>query len=113
MYTPYDTLTELVDAISNIHESHRPQEVRVNEEPEESILRLRKDGDHLVIEHLRVQQNEARLSATLRTGFQSGCREFARKLKFLMEENGYDGIVEEWCRKPPRAEISRLWERFV
>jgi len=112
-YTPYDTLTELVEAISNIHESHRPQEVRVNEEPEESVLRLRKDVDHLVMEHLRLQQNEARLCATLRTGFQSGCREFARQLKFLLDHNGYEGIVEEWRRKPPRAEILRLWKRFV
>jgi hypothetical protein len=107
-YTPRDSFTDLVSSVLHLYRTGSETEVIFNEEPEQRWLRLRKDGDRLVVECSKGNQLE-----TVTAGFDTGCRELALRFKLLLESIGYDGFAEEWRHRPPKQEIAELWSCFA
>lgn len=112
-YTPYDSLTEFVEALVQILEFASSKPIPINEEPQESELQFFREGENLVITHTILGKSHNGPQTTLRAPFRSATREMARKLKFLFDEVGYDGFVEHWRRRPPKEQIARAWSQFA
>jgi hypothetical protein len=107
-YTPNDPFYELVTALQAVIEHGGAHDVRLNEEPESSILTVENGGEKLVLS-LKSERGEIR--ERVEAGFQHGCREIARNLYHLDRDVGYDGFVGEWRHKPPRERICDLWAK--
>lgn len=106
-YTPTDSVTEFVEAIHHTYNTGSPSSVVFNEEPETIELSFSRESDSLVIDSLGSHK-----TTTIRTSFETGCREFARKFILLIEETGYDGYVKEWRHRPPKQSIRDFWANF-
>ena len=109
-YTPNDVFENLVCAVLALYENGDSQRIEINAEPRVYELILSKPEDLLVLEILN---NNGATEGKVIANFHTGCREFARKCKFLLEDIGYNGFVSEWRHKPPKEQIKRLWENFV
>lgn len=112
-YTPYDTLTEFAEALVRILELGSSRPIRINEEPQESVLQFDLEDDYLLITHTCVGLSSSEPPKVLKAPFRSATREIARKLKFLYDEVGYDGFVEHWRGRPPKDQIARAWNQFA
>jgi hypothetical protein len=108
-YVPNDPFYEFVTAIQAVHEHGTAHEVRLNEEPQTSILTLEKCDEKLV---LSLRGADGTLRGRVEAGFQSACREIARSLYHLEKDVGYDRFVREWRHAPPRARIREFWTNF-
>ena len=111
-YTPYDSITELAAALNRILNGSEVEEVHINEEPQESLLRLTSSDQELVIEHVPSNSEQAEPQVTLRVPLDSALREMARKLMFLLEDHGYDRFIEHWHHRPPKILLVRAWDHF-
>ena len=107
-YTPTDGFYDLVSSLRALYEFGGSKVVRLHEEPGWTEISFSKVDDRLLIEVANTDGGPLRLEA----GFDAGCREFARRFKFLLEEIGYAGFTKEWRHRPPRDEVRRFWEHF-
>lgn len=107
-YTPNDPFYEFVTAVQAVFEHGGAHDVRLNDEPQISILTLEKSGEKLA---LSLKNGDGSLRRRVETNFRSGCRTIALNLHHLQREVGYDRFVKEWRHKPPRERIRDLWER--
>lgn len=112
-HSPDDTLTEFAEALVAILETGSSRPIHINEEPRRSVLRFERDGDHLLVLHMCPESPHMELHAPLKAPFRSATREIARKLKLLCDAVGYDGFVEHWRHRPPKALIQRAWRTFA
>ena len=112
-YTPYDTLTEFAEALVQILESGSCSPIRINEEPQESMLQFEYKDDCLLITHTLVDPPTSEAPKVLKAPFRSATREISRKLKFLYDDMGYEGFVKQWRRRPPKNQIARAWSHFA
>ena len=78
-YTPYDTLTEFVEALVQILEFTSSKPIPINEEPQESELQFFRDGGTLVITHTIKGRSRSGPQTTLRAPFRSATREISPK----------------------------------
>lgn len=108
-YTPNDPFYEFVTAIQAVFEHAGAHDVRLNEEPQISILTLEKSGEKLV---LLLKDERGSIRERVEVSFQLGCREIARNLYNLLKEPGYDGFVQEWRHEPPRERVRDLWRKI-
>lgn len=111
-YTPHDTLTEFAEALVQIIESGSCMPIRVNEEPQASIVQFSRHKDHLVITHAYSGVVSDKPPKVLKAPFRSATREIARKLMFLYKEVGYNQFVSHWRHRPPKEQIARAWKHF-
>lgn len=108
-YTPDDAFSDLVRAVRALYESGHDQTVRMNEEPEVIDLHLLKRDDKLIVH----AEGDRGFEATqVEADFVTGCREFARRFKHVLEDDGYDRFAKEWRHRPPRDEVRLLWSHF-
>lgn len=112
-FTPYDTLTEFVEALVQILEYGTSKPILINEEPQESVLQFDRNDDYLIITHAFVGLTPSVQPKVLKAPFNSATREIARKLKILYDEFGYDGFVKHWRSSPPKNQIARAWNQFA
>lgn len=109
-YTPNDSFDDLVRCVNALYQYGRKQIIEINGEPEVYKLMLSKEHDELIVE---LANSKEEVIDKIVSNFETGCREFARKFKLLMDEVGYDGFVSEWKHRPPKNEIRELWEKFA
>lgn len=109
-YTPNDPFYELVTALQAVYENGSEHRIRVNEEPEKSVLKLGRSGDKLLV---TLEDEAGTRRAQIETSFHTGCREIARNIYHLYEAVGYDDFVKEWKHSPPRQRIKQLWDMIT
>jgi hypothetical protein len=107
-YVLNDSFYEFVTAMQAVFERGGAHDVRLNEEPQISILTVEKSGEKLV---LWLKSERGAIRERLEVGFQHGCREIARKLYDLDRDVGYEDFVGAWGHEPPRERIRDLWAK--
>jgi hypothetical protein len=107
-YILNDPLYELVTALQAVFEHGGAHDVRLNEEPQISILTVERSGGSLV---LSLKTDRGSIRERVEVAFQHGCRKIARNLYDLDRDVGYDRFVEEWRHEPPRERIRDLWTK--
>ncbi len=107
-YTLNDPFYELDTALQAVFTHGGAHDVRLNEEPQISILTVEKAGETLM---LFLKSDRGSFRERVEVGFQHGCREIARNLYHLESDVGYDGFVREWRHEPPRERIRDLWAK--
>jgi hypothetical protein len=112
-YTPHDTVAEFAEALVQILESGTCKPIRINEEPELSVLQFYREGDLLLISHAYEGYPPDVQPKLIRVPFLSATREIARKLMLLYQDVGYNGWVTHWRHRPPKEQIARAWTRFA
>ena len=95
-YTPHDGFYDLVSGLRALYELGGTKIVRLHEEPDWIEITFSKVNDKLVIQSTSANDGPIRLEAN----FDTGCREFARKFKLLLDGVGYDGFAREWRHRP-------------
>jgi hypothetical protein len=103
-----DPFYEFVTAMQAAFEYGNAHEVRLNEEPQISILTVEKSGEKLV---LTLKDNGGSLRGCVQANFRGGCREIARNLHHLERDVGDDRFVEQWGHGAPRERIRELWTK--
>lgn len=106
---PNDPFYELVTAMQAVFANGGSHDVRINEEPEESVLTIEKEGDRLL---LLWRSKSGAIRARIDAQFSSACREIARDIYHLHRDVGYEGFAKEWHHRPPRERIAALWANF-
>ncbi len=106
-YTPNDPFYELVTALQAVYDKGFEYEISVNEEPAQSILKLGKFGDKLLV---TLEDEKGARRTQIKASFQTGYREIARNIYHLYREVGYGEFVREWKHSPPRQRIKQLWK---
>jgi hypothetical protein len=108
-YTPRDTFLDLAHGIATLYRYGHDQTITINEERSDEIeLVLSKQGDKLV---LQIKGNGA-APTRIECDFESGCRQFALRLKQTLEETGGEAFAREWRHPPPHREVTQLWSYF-
>jgi hypothetical protein len=105
---PNDPFYEFVTAIQAAFEYGNAHDVRLNEEPQISILTVEKSGERLV---LSLKDESGSLRGRVQANFRGGCREIARNLRDLERDVGDDRFVEQWGHGAPRERIRDLWTK--
>ncbi|MEM8682265.1 MAG: hypothetical protein AAGF72_02475 [Pseudomonadota bacterium] len=105
---PADGFYDLVSSMRALYEFGGSKVVRLHEEPDWIEISFSKVDNKLVVEAANSDGAPVRLEA----GFDTGCREFARRFKFLLEEVGYAVFAKEWQHRLPRDEIRKFWAYF-
>lgn len=106
---PNDPFYELVTAVQAVFANGGSHDVRINEEPEESILTFEKEHGRLL---LLWRSNSGATLGRISVPFDSGCREIARDLYHLHSDVGCEVFAKEWYHQPPRERIADLWSKF-
>src|SRR5690606_7560162 len=102
------SFADLVAAVHRVYLSEEPAvAVTFNEEPVQTVLRLNRNGNDLVVECSSEDTRQM-----IRADFETGCREFARRFMLLLKEVDYDEFVAAWHHRPPRERIRELWSHF-
>jgi hypothetical protein len=115
-YTPYDSLRDLVEALTSFIDSDCDVLVRWNSEPDEYDFKLSARGDAVSLDvvhypdHRRsIETGEAVFSFR---GTKAGlCLPFWRELRDLQSRAARDEFDRQWRRPFPERELQKLTER--
>jgi hypothetical protein len=113
-HQPYDSLRELIDALTALLGGARAASVRWNAEPEEYDFELKAEGEgdlSLRVVHHRGHRREpsrARAVFACRASRVEMCLPFWRELSEMSARSETDVFEQNWRRKFPRRELRRL-----
>jgi hypothetical protein len=116
-HTPYDSLRDLIVALSGVLAGDGAAMVKWNSEPEEYDFRLAANGDSLQLEVIRYPDHR-RLAATSSTVFSfrslklDACLPFWKELRGLHRRIAQDEFDRQWRREFPEREMQELTKRI-
>lgn len=116
-HSPYDSLRDLIAALSAVMDGDCERAVKWNSEPDEYDFRFTARGDRLLLEviHYPDHRRLPDAAATVFT-FQGrrtdACRTFLDELRDLQSRAGRDEFDRQWRREFPEKELEVLTERI-
>ncbi|HEY0375523.1 MAG TPA: hypothetical protein VGC87_01040 [Pyrinomonadaceae bacterium] len=116
-HAPYDSLRDLIAALSAVLESDCERIVKWNSEPDEYDFRFTARGDHLLLEvihypdHRKLPETAAAVF-TFQGSKTDACRTFLDELQDLQSRAGRDEFDRQWRRPFPERELQELTERM-
>jgi hypothetical protein len=114
-YTPYDSLRDLIDALSRLLSEDIHLTVKWAYEPDEADFNFRARGEQAGLE-VKWYKNHLRLEGTgERVFFFEGsrldlCHPFWKALRDMQSDMEVDDFARNWGRKFPESEMRRLTE---
>lgn len=114
-YTPYDSLTDLIRALSNLLTDDTELTVKWAYEPDEADFNFKACGDEAEFE-VKWYKNHLRVEGTgERVFFWQGsrldlCHPFWRALSGIQSDTGVDEFTRNWRREFPARELEQLTE---
>jgi hypothetical protein len=116
-HEPYDSLRDLIEALSHALAGDMDAVVKWNSEPEEYDFRLTARGDFVQLEITRYPDHR-RLKAAASTVFTfrgaklDACLPFWKELRDLHRRAPRDEFDRQWRREFPEAEMQELTKRI-
>ncbi len=117
-HQPYDSLRELIEALTALLGGAQAASVRWNAEPEEYDFELKVEGEDAlslrVVHHRghRREPSRARTVFACRASRVEMCLPFWRELSEMSGRSETDVFEQNWRRKFPRRELRRLTDAF-
>jgi hypothetical protein len=116
-HTPYDSLRDLVEALSAVLDGDCEVTVKWNSEPEEYDFDLSARGDYVRLsvihypDHRRAVETGSRVFSF--EGLKSGvCGPFWKELRGLRSRTLQDEFDRQWRREFPERELNELTKRI-
>lgn len=116
-HAPYDSLRDLIAALSDVIDGDSAPTVNWNSEPDEYDFRFRARGDLVLLEVIHYP-NHRKLDETATTVFSfqgpkaDACRTFWEELCDLQSRAGRDEFDRQWRRAFPEREMQELTKRM-
>lgn len=116
-HAPYDSLRDLIAALSAVLDGDCAPTVNWNSEPDEYDFRLQANGDRLLLEVIHYPDHR-KLPETAATVFSfrgpkaDACRAFWEEVQDLRSRAGRDEFDRQWRRAFPERELQDLTERI-
>jgi hypothetical protein len=115
-HSPYDSLRDLIEALSAVLDGDCERTVNWNSEPDEYDFRLKAHGGRLLLEvihypdHRKLPDTAAPVF-TFQGPKTDACRTFLDELRDLRSRAGRDEFDRQWRRPFPERELQELTER--
>jgi hypothetical protein len=116
-YAPYDSLRDLIAALSAVMDDDCERTVNWNAEPDEYDFRFTARGDRALLEVIHYPDHR-KLPETASTVFTfqgpktEACRTFLDELRDLRSRAGRDEFDRQWRREFPERELQELTKRL-
>ncbi|HYG79259.1 MAG TPA: hypothetical protein VD861_02665 [Pyrinomonadaceae bacterium] len=116
-HAPYDSLRDLIAALSAVLDGDCEPTVNWNSEPDEYDFRFQARGDRLQLEVIHYPDHR-KLPETASTVFSfrgpktDACRSFWEELRDLRSRAARDEFDRQWRRDFPERELQELTERM-
>jgi hypothetical protein len=116
-HTPYDSLRDLVAALSAVLDNDCEVTVKWNSEPEEYDFKLATGGDYARLEVVHYPDHRRSMETGSRVFFfedlKSGvCGPFWKELRGLRSRTLQDEFDRQWRREFPERELNELTKRI-
>jgi hypothetical protein len=116
-HAPYDSLRDLIKALSEVLASDGDQTVKWNAEPDEYDFKLEAKGDsfRLDVVHYPDHRRLAEASTivfSFRGSKLDACRAFWKELRDLQGRRAQDEFERQWRREFPEREMQELTKRI-
>jgi hypothetical protein len=118
-HAPYDSLRDLIKALSAMLDGETSETVKWNLEPEEYDFELRRvdnDGVQLSVtrypNHRRLKSQRAVVFSHIAASPQDICEPFWKALRELHRDINVDEFDKNWRREFPEAEMQELTKRL-
>lgn len=116
-HAPYDSLRDLIAALSAVLDGDCAPTVKWNSEPDEYDFRFQSHGDRVLLEVIHYPDHR-KLDETATTVFsfegpkEDACRTFWEELRDLQSRAGRDEFDRQWRRAFPERELQELTEKM-
>ena len=116
-HAPYDSLRDLIAALSAVLDGDCERTVRWNSEPDEYDFRFEASASRVLLEVIHYPDHR-KLGETATTVFSfqgpkaDACRQFWKELRDLESRAGRDEFDRQWRRPFPAHELQELTERI-
>ncbi|HJU53775.1 MAG TPA: hypothetical protein VJ715_04350 [Pyrinomonadaceae bacterium] len=116
-HEPYDSLRDLIAALSAVIDGDGAPTVKWNSEPDEYEFRFQASGDRVLLEVIHYPDHR-KLAETAATVFSfegpkaDACLSFLEELRDLRSRAGRDEFDRQWRRAFPERELQELTKRM-